>query len=289
MEIRELDQDWEEAVGSPDVDAIKLDGITIRSGNKLLKLMVAEETLLPQEEMKAEMAEKFKVHLETLQSNFESYKSSMRIALQKTKDDYKTKEDVLKEQMRQVNRIPNIDDHHASKGLSVTNNGNGNGLVWFYNCVYQPVFINDKRLDPTWAKRLITPITIRIKTNSNNNNKTTEISVRKIIGHGKFEHYHLNGSVDCWGDFRSSGIVVDTPEDAIALARRALIVLQTINEFSLGRNNPKGLSKFTTLKKHLIDVDVDVAETRTAVNVRSDRSGFDVNTNDGLEEDVWST
>ena len=117
------------------------------------------------------------------------------------------------------------------------------------------------------------------------------VRVLKIIGHDKFRHYHsLSATSDCWGDFNYSGVKIEDADEALEYSRKALLVLDTINEFSLGTRNPKGLSRFDTLKKHLLKEDDNVEDTRSTINSRNSRSGFDTDVNDTISEEmVWTT
>jgi hypothetical protein len=116
----------------------------------------------------------------------------------------------------------------------------------------------------------------------------------KIIGHKKFQHYHsLSDNVDCWGGFKPIGVKIDDPNDVISLAKKALVVLETINEFSIGKRNPKGLSRFNTLIKHIQPVSDTDENTNTikksTIYSRNSRTGFDQEINDSNSENVWST
>jgi hypothetical protein len=289
MEIFHVD----EAVVSQEVDIdtlkkVETDGISIRIGNRVVKLSVTDEEILPDEELKKEYEDKLEEAYAKLKETLDRHKNDLTEA-------YKIKERALnneikeyKRKSREISVIPDITVSHAAQGLSVVNGGNGS-IVWYYNCVYAPKYVNERRIDPKFAKRLMTPITIAIYTDRDL--KASDIVVRKIIGHEKFYHYHsVSGSRDCWGEFSFSGEDVSTADKALELAKRALVVLETINEFSLGTTNPRGLSRFDTIKKHLLEKEDDVEETRNASNSRNRRSGFDTDVNNNLtdEANVWS-
>lgn len=290
MEIREFDKDWEDAIRLPDLNNIKSEGITIRTGNQVLKLSVTETVSLPEDDIREELETKYLEALDSLRGQFDTYKEQMSFALDKKKAEYEEKENLLRIKLNEVNTIPNISTEHSIQGLTVVNKSNGGGgLVWLYNCVYQPKYINQKIIDPSFAKRLMTPITLQIITDDEN--AVIDIKIVKIIGHSKFQHYHsLSSNTDCWGGFSVSGKKIDTPEDAITLAKEALVVLETINEFSLGKRNPKGLSRFDTLMKHLLDEErTDQPVKKTSVNSRNSRTGFDETTNNDNSDNIWTT
>ena len=288
MEITEFDKDWEDAIRTPDLNNIKSEGITIRTGNQVLKLTVTDMVSLPEDDIKEELEKKYFEAITSLKTQFDIYKEQMSFAIDKKKAEYEEKEKQLRTQLNKTNSLPNIKEEHCNQGLGVVNSDDG-GLVWVYNCVYQPKYINKKIIDPSFAKRLMTPVTIKIYTNSED--CVVNMRLVKIIGHSKFQHYHsLSGSSDCWGEFSYSGKKIDSPEDAIKLAKDALVVLETINEFSIGKRNPKGLSRFDTLMKHILDEErTDQPAKKSSVNSRNSRTGFDETTNDTNSENIWST
>ncbi len=286
MRILEFDGSFEDVVGAPTVDDIKADGFTIRSGNKLLHLSVTEEKILPEDELKKEYSEKIKEIYNKLISETQSYKNTLKQAFDVKISEYNEKLEQLKKKETKISTLPDIQDKHAHEGLSVVNSNDG--IKWYFNCVYNPKYINNKRIEPSFAKRLMTPVTIEISTRDN---IVYGIRVLKIIGHEKFLHYHsLNGTADCWGDFRFSGDRIETADEALVYARKVLLLLDTINEFSLGKRNPKGLSRFDTLKKHLLNDNDDQNDKKTGINSRNQRSGFDTSINDEISNDmVWTT
>ncbi len=288
MEIREFDGEWEEVIKPADLNNIKSDGITIRTGNQVLKLTVTDTVSIPEDDIKKEYDSKYNVFITDIKKQFEIYKKQLSFSLNKKKEEYEKKKSELRIQLKKINTIPNITREHANKGLTVVNGNNG-GLVWYYNCVYQPKYINKKVIDPNFAKRLMTPVTLEITTNENN--VVTLMKIVKIIGHEKFQHYHsLSNTSDCWGDFDSTGRIIDDPNDAIKLSKDALAVLETINEFSLGKRNPKGLSRFDTLIKHIQRDDIDKNSIKhVSVNSRNSRTGFDQEINNSNTENIWST
>jgi hypothetical protein len=288
MEIFSVDDN----IGSElDVDTlkdIKADGINIRVGNKIMYLTVTDEVSLPEDDLRKEYEKKLEEAYGDIKSVVNKHKDDLTEAYKIKERELNNKIEEYNRKVRSIKSMPEILRNEAAQGLSAAIDDGSNNVIWYFNGVYAPKFINDRRIDPKFAKRLMTPITIAIYTN--HDMKADEIRVLRIIGHDKFYHYHsISRSSDCWGDFKYSGEDVSTAEKAIELAKKALVVLETINEFSLGTQNPRGLSRFNTLKNHLLRKD-EVAEEVNNNNSRNSRAGIttDVNNNLAEEANVWS-
>jgi hypothetical protein len=288
MEIFSVDDN----IGSElDVDTlkdIKADGINIRVGNKIMYLTVTDEVSLPEDDLRKEYEKKLEEAYGDIKSVVNKHKDDLTEAYKIKERELNNKIEEYNRKARSIKSMPEILRNEAAQGLSAAIDDGSNNVIWYFNGVYAPKFINDRRIDPKFAKRLMTPITIAIYTN--HDMKVDEIRVLRIIGHDKFYHYHsISRSSDCWGDFKYSGEDVSTAEKAIELAKKALVVLETINEFSLGTQNPRGLSRFNTLKNHLLKKD-EVAEEVNNNNSRNSRAGIttDVNNNLAEEANVWS-
>lgn len=285
MEIFEYDG-FDDTVNTPSVDDIKAEGITVRSGNKLLKFTVSEEVVLPEDELKQEYSERMDVIVKKLTNDCSEYRTTLKTSYDMKVQELDEKLRKLRDKERSVSVLPDIHPLHASQGLSVVSDGDK--IIWYFNCVYNPKYVNEQRIEPAFAKRLMTPITIAITTI---NDKVSNLKVKKIIGHEKFHHYHsMSNSSDCWGGFSYSGDIVNDADQALVYARKVLLLLDTINEFSLGRRNPKGLSRFNTIKNHLLEKDEVSEDKKTQINSRNARSGFNTDINDEISNDmVWNT
>jgi hypothetical protein len=271
---------------SLNVDDLKNEGLSVRSGNKLFKLSIVETEEIPTDEIKKEFSIQYQEAVSDMKKEFEDYKQSLKIAFDIEKKEMERIKINCEQELKKVNKLPNITLKHAEQGLFVVNNNNNDGLTWFFKCVYAPKFLNEKRIEPSFAKRLMTPIMLKATTNKDN--KVISLVVMKIIGNEKFKHYHDTGMNDCWGEtFKPSTFVLKTPEEAIDLFTKALVILETINEFSLGNRTPKGLSRLGTIKKHLTD-EVNPDIKKSSVTSRNKRSGFDTNINDSLTENTWT-
>ncbi len=285
MFVEELDKNFGDVISDPDLSSIKTDGFSLRSGNKILKFSLTEETITPEDEIRDELELKFKEELESIKAEFDNHKDNMKKALDIQVRKLRKEGLELKKQLKNVNRLPNINSHHTTKGLSVANHNDG--LKWYFKCVYAPKYINTSVIEPAFAKRLMTPISLEMKTDGNG--KVIFIKVMKIIGDEKFKHYHDMGSSDCWGDsFKPSTNIINTPDEAIDLFKKALVILETINEFSLANRTPKGLSRFNTLKNHLVEGKEKPTPKKSTVTSRNARTGFDESVNEDLSDNIWT-
>ncbi len=271
------------------VEQIKADGITVRVGNKLVKLEMTGEESLPEDDIRKEYEKKMILMKENAIKQMHSYHEQMKLALDTHRRDYEDKERDLKRRLKKVNNIPKLSEGHSKAGLSVVSHDRSTGhLVWYYKCVYQPKYINERTIEPGFAKRLMTPVQIQVKTDESG--RIYDVLMIKIIGNDKFPHYHATGSSDCWGGFDYTSYSISTPKEMIDFCKKIQSLLETINSYSIGTDNPRGLSRLETLKRHLIsDDDVPKKDIKkSTVNSRNRRSGFDHTINDGVS-DGWTT
>jgi hypothetical protein len=198
----------------------------------------------------------------------------------------------LEERAKKIVTLPVLTEKETKAGLSVSSRG-ANGYLWSFITVYSPKYMNSKIIDPTFAKRLTTPIRIFLYTDTRW--KITEVRLVKLINCEKFDHYHLSGSSDCWGQMKKSGTDVSTPQKALDVIRDVRLVLESINRGSIGHSSPKGLPRIGTLEKHLLSTRPDPqndargeADT-SAASRRNDRVGFDSEQEATLDEQLWTT
>jgi hypothetical protein len=289
MEFLEyIDESINELETELNINEIESNGFTVRYGNKVCYFTKTSEQLLPEDDLKKDYIDKYNNDLEKLKTVVNDYKENLLSAYQIKIKEYDEKINEYNEKINRKCEIPIIYKRHNDLGLSVVlDNEHNNDILWYFNCVYSPKYVNNRRIEPSFAKRLLTPITILIKTT---NYKVYSIKVLKIIGHEKFQHYHsLTSSSDCWGDFKYNGVEIYNADQALDFARKVLLLLDTINEYSIGKRNPKGLSRFDTIKKHLLDeTNIDPKKVRNSS--KHTRSGFNIDVNDHISDNmVWST
>lgn len=289
MEIFEFDKigSFGSSINMDDLKDITTDGISVRMGNKVVKLSVTEEVILPEDELKKEYDSHLEEAYRTLKTDSDRFKDEL-------KQVYDNKVVKLDEEIQKYKRLskdtspmPVITPEQSKIGLSVSKSKEG--FYWYFNGVYAPKYVNNRVIETSFAKRLMTPVTILMKTNEDDS--IYDVKVLKIIGHEKFRHYHsMSAHSDCWGDFQYGSLKITNAEEAIEIGRKCLLILETINEFSLGTTNPRGLSRFNTIKNHLLDEKKEEEPKKTSTNTRNSRSGFDTNINDDIREEmVWST
>ncbi len=284
------EESFEEQVQLSSLHDIKSEGISIRVGNQIVKF-VADETqdILVEDEVKNEMQEQFDAEYDRLKETYNVLVQSTKDQLRQRTRDLDKRENELSDMQKNLVQLPVLTETHTRQGLSVSRRDDSRGgYLWSYICVYAPKFINSKVIDPNFAKRLMTPIRIYVKADSNW--KVTEVRFVKLINCDKFHHYHsMGGDSDCWGDWKYSGELVDTPEKALRFIRDIQAVLETINRLSIGQEAPRGLSRLSTVENHLLDERPDPQnDKRTgAAAKRNERAGFDENVNADATGDMW--
>jgi hypothetical protein len=290
MQIFPFDKTTEDVFTPQDITNIQADGISIRSGNKIVRLTVTSETVVDDNEaVRNELTAKYNQAFEQLKTQFTDYKEQMKATLNKEKEKLQRSQQELNRRMNEVSVLPAITEKHMNDGLSVAV-ADGGGLIWSFKTVYAPKMVGNRVIDPNYAKRLITPVVINVKTNAEN--KVHDLTVNQYIGGRKFDHYHsLSRNRDCWGQFKFSGKVINTPEEMIAFCKEASFLLEVINDMSIGTRNPKGLSRYDTLIKHLFAPEAGAPEGNVRTNdttSRNSRTGVTSDTNQDVSENVWS-
>jgi len=270
-----------DCLDSVDIDKIESDGLSIRVGDKLLKLNVVSQSAIPEV---AEIKEEFRLKLNEQQrlikqkindkiNEITEYHHSMRI-------EYRRKEKELKDILARSAPMPDINYVHAQQGLSVVKGDNADSLIWLVQGVYWPKTIDQRQIDPKFSKKMISNVVFMITTNKQ---MVTSVSTRKPIGLDYFSHYHQSRP-DCWGKWKNTSNW-KTPNDIIKIAREAEAVLENINTGSVADQNPRGLPRKSTLSRHIIES--KKSQTIGALNQTARRSGIseEVRSEDG---EVWS-
>lgn len=270
-----------ECLDSVDIDSLESDGLTIRVGGKVLKLNVVSTTPIPEvaeikEEFRQKLNEQQRLIKEKINSKINEiteYHHSMRM-------EYRRKEKELKEILARSAPMPDINYVHAQNGLSVVKGDGKDCLIWLVQGVYWPKTLDHQQIDPKFSKKMISNIVYMIETRGQ---KVTSVSTRKPIGLDYFSHYHQSRP-DCWGKWKNKSSWKQ-PNDIIRIAREAEAVLENINTGSIAENNPRGLPRSSTLKRHLIETKKSVK--MGALNQTTRRSGI---TEEVRREDreVWS-
>lgn len=291
----ELKEEMDEVIdnvdtGSVSLDEIQAEGMTIRIGGRVVKLEITEEVTLPEDELRAEMAEKFTAKLQSIKSVLNEKMSEMSYMVEQNRQDAEEKERALQRRLAEANLMPDITYDQAKRGLSVVKGGQGRSsdeadvLTWLYQGVYWPKYVDGNPIDPKYSKRMISPVTIAITTVGK---RVTEVTVRQTIGLGKFNHYHRMGAGDCWGEW-SYANSWETPADILSIGQRALAVLENVNSASPGDQSPAGLPRLSTLRNHVLRGEA-AREVQHTVSRSDERAGVTVNDRDEGAGSVWST
>ena len=174
-------------IDSVNIDNIKLDGITVRSGNKLIKLEVVHETPIEiEDEIREEYRLKLRGKLQEIKTRLTDKINDVVQMTSRIRREAESKESELKEKLRRIKSMPEITWSQAKQGVSIVQGETRDEICYLINGIYYPKFVNDKPIDPIYAKKLITPIIFFFRTV---NNRITEFSTRKPQNLEYFPHY----------------------------------------------------------------------------------------------------
>lgn len=263
-----------------EIAKIKSDGITLRCGNSVIKFSFESESQLDiEEEIKNELKDKIRKKILSLKEYVEEEMKEMQYIVSNTKSEYEKKEKELKERLALNKPMPNIFMEHARMGVSCINSRDG--ITWLVRRVYSPKFVDGKRIEPAYVKKMMTGVILLIRTNVND--KVIEVSTRNVGDLEYFQHYHQS-SPDCWGNFKPYDRIISTPEDALALADDAMAVLENVNTASIAKRNPIKLPRLDTLRNHILKDDEN-ADIKPNKNIEREY-GTNLNSD---SDNVWNT
>jgi len=287
--VEDIKESMDNVMDNINIDDIKSEGMTVRIGGRVVKLEITEETILPEDEIRAEYSRKLTEKLQTIKSVLNEKMSEMAYMVEQNKQDYEEKERELQQRLTDSNLMPDITYEQAKNGLSVVKGSvdrddEPDTLTWLYQGVYWPKFVDGRPIEPKYAKRLISPVTIEIITVSN---RITSVIVRKTIGLEKFEHYHSMGhNSDCWGEWKHRSHWTSS-NDILDVARESIAVLDNVNSRSPGNQSPNGLPRLATLQQHLLDREA-ARDVEYTVSRADERSGITTRP-EVASGGVWST
>lgn len=277
--LKELFED----IDGVDVDSIQINGISIRSGDKVLKLqVVSEEPITIEEEIREEYRLKLSEKLSAIKDKLNTKISEIVQHTTQIRMEAERAERELKEKLKKAKPMPDISERHAAMGLSVVKGDGSNELIWLFQGVYWPKTVDGQSIEPRYSKRLLTQITFKIKTVDD---RVIRVSTHQPIGMNSFDHYHQQNP-DCWGKWHPPG-KWSTPDDIIKIGKAAEAVLENVNSHSLANRSPAGLPRFNTLKRHLLKVDSEKKKEAGVLNQMSRRTGMTANVREE-DGDVWS-
>lgn len=231
------------------------DVLVLKAGGQYFKLVAVKESsniedLLKEDYEKQLIAEKEKLAAES-KASVDEFKQYAEHTLNEAQAEISK----LQTRLRNSAPMPEIGYAHAKMGLSVVKGDQGR-LIWLFNTIYSPQFVDNVPLSPSIVKKMITPMIIMIQTKGED---VLAVETR-TLGLEPFRHYHRHGSAsgdrqpgsDCWGQWKWQGRKYKTVEDIVQLGKEASSVLVSINSHSLASRSPAGLPKWSTIEQHVM-------------------------------------
>jgi len=264
------------------VDDIKSEGLSLRLGNRLIKLEISEESMSVEDEIKKELKEKLHSRIEIIRERVNEKITDMYNFVQNIKNHYDSKEKDLSAQLENAVSMPDIDISHARNGLSVVKGNGRNRLRWLVQGIFWPKYVDKKPLDKKFSKKMLSNVVYVIETHRND---ILNCHTCKPIGLTYFQHYHQNDP-DCWGNWNPKR-KWNEPYDIIKCAREAEAVLENVNTASVAKHNPVGLPRESTLLKYVLK-DGDEGSDIGVFNQSLRRTGITKNIRED-SNDMWTT
>lgn len=289
QEVENRQQEMLDLLDSISVDDLKAEGLSLSFGGRTFKFsdveIVDDETI--EEKLRKEFKEKLNTQQQRIREKINAKVNQLMLMHQNKQQELDRKEQQLKRKYSTAAMMPEINETHMLKGLSVVKGSSNDELTWIYRGVYNPRFIvitegyrsrkTRKALPARLVNRMKKEILIIVKTKGN---KVTNVATKQNINDGTrrlpvFDHYHQTGSGDCWGSWKRD-TNWSTPDDILKIAKDGEAVLETINQGSIANRGPSGLPRLATLIKNVEDVEGN-AEATTV-----EREGGSDN-----DDDVW--
>jgi hypothetical protein len=273
---------------SIDVDSLKSEGVTLSFGGKTFKFtdleVIQDESV--EEKLRREFKEKLNSQQQRIRDKINAKINQLLLMHQNKQQEFDRKERQLKRKYEQAALMPDINESHMLKGLSVVKGTNNDELIWIFRAKYNPRFIlvtgntrnkQRKALPSRLVNRMRKDMLILIKTKGK---KITSVHTKKAENDGMrtlddFPHYHQQGGGDCWGTWNHPRDW-NTPDDIIRIAKEAEAILETINQGSIAQRGPSGLPRLDTILRNVEDVE-PLSEATTI-----ERQG-----GNDADDDVW--
>ena len=243
--------------------------------NRYFKLISVDEAPGFNDLIKEDYDRQLAAEKERITAESKSSIDEFMLYAQSTLDQAQEEINKIQRKLKAANLMPEINYAHAKAGLSVVKGTEGS-LLWLFNTVYNPQFVDQRPLSSSIIKKMLTPIIIMITTRDSN-----VVTVEtKTLGLDPFRHYHRNGSdsrrtpsSDCWGQWKHEK-QWKTPEDILSIAKEASNVLANINSRSLACSNPIGLPRYSTVESHIV-ARTQAPAPEQVLNPTQIRSGLD--------------
>lgn len=276
-------KETDEVIKGLTLDDIRSQAMTIRIGGKLVKLEVVAEQVDDTSKIVEDLKAQFREKLKGIQTHINEKASEIENVISTYRNDFEAKERALEKRLSEANLMPDINREHGYKGLSVVKGGgrayDGRPDIysWIYRTVYKPTRLDGQPLDPTFAKKMITPVIIEVTTEKE---KVIAVRTKKYVGDYDFPHYHKN----CWGEWKYTTEKWKTADDILRICEKAIAILDNINSGSPADRNPAGLPRLETVRKHVITTNPGAGSI-----VSNDRGNERSGVNAVSPETVWST
>jgi hypothetical protein len=231
------------------------DALVLKAGGQYFKLVAVKESSNIEDLLKEDYEKQLTAEKERFAAEAKASIDEFRQYAEHTLNESQQEISKLQSRLRSAAPMPEINYAHAKAGLSVVKGDQGR-LIWLFNTVYSPQFVDNVPLSPAIVKKMVTPMVIMIQTKGED-----VVAVEtKTLGLDAFRHYHRHGSAsnqrspstDCWGAWKWSGRKFRTVEDILQIGKEASSVLANINSHSLASRNPAGLPKWPTIETHIM-------------------------------------
>lgn len=281
---------------SINLDDLKSEGLKISLGGKTFSFkdveVVADESV--EDRIRSEFKDKLNTQQQRIREKINAKINQLLVMHQQKQRELDRKEEQMKRKFAETAKMPDIDENHLAKGLSVVKGRSSNTLVWAYRATFNPRFIihypdnsvsernKVKKPIPTrLVNRMKMDMLVVIKTKDK---QITSVVTRKLKGGDPFPHYHQQTTSDCWGNWSWPRNWNDA-DDIIQVAKTAESILETINQGSLASHNPSGLPRINTIINAIEKVDPIDEDIIRSTGRKIDRRRND----DNGDEDIWSS
>lgn len=269
------------------VDNLKIGGVRLSFGGKTFKFTDLEITEDAEQEelIRNEYRDKLNQQQGRIREKINAKINQLLLMHQNKQQEFERKEREMKRKYEQAALMPDINENHMLKGLSVVKGNGHDELVWIYRAMYRPRYILQalgggrnvrKAIPRRLLNRMTKPMLILIKTKRKN---ITSIVTKKFENDGEpltqleyFPHYHQQGHGDCWGSWNKPNKWTSA-DDLIRAAKDAEAILETINQGSIAESNPRGLPRLDTILRAVEDVEPD---SQTEMDIRRNTADDDV-------------
>jgi hypothetical protein len=267
-----------ETVDTLGIDDIKSEVVKVRLGNKVYDLVASEtpETF-DEDSIRKEFNKKIVDKIVNIKSSIKSKMDEVLSMVSSVQEEYRRKELMLKETMAKAVPMPDVNFSHAQKGLSVVKGRELGEVYWLVKRTYNPKFIDHKRIEPLYVKKLMTNIIVMIITK---HDMVTSVTTRYMNSLEYFDHYH-QARPDCWGSWKYPNTWKKV-DDILQIADDAVAVMENINTMSIARRTPAAMPKLSTLRNHVAKEVVEQKPVKvSATGVREGLGAM------APAEDVW--